>query len=259
MEEPAEPQGEALRARLEALEAECEDLRARLAQETARRNQLLGQRVLLERLLAERPQGTAPLRIPAWLQRLRAWRVRASPVPQPTVAAPASPVLRPLPNGSPPSVVLVLTWGLAGAELGRAIELLLAASPGPAVLPVFLSDSLDLEPFRRHRALVEVLPSPEQQARHAPDLDWPPYLRRRLALLARKWQAGRVVVLGTAARARLAGLLEGVPVNGELALFGAALAPAPAPPPATPGLGRPIRRVWSAATRRLRGRRPVPR
>ena len=252
---PEAAEVEALRTRVAALAAEAEELRTRLAEETARRNQLLGQRALLRSLLAERPAAAAPGagQGSALLEPLRAWWAPA-PASPPAEPASASPPLRALPDGSSPSVVLVLTWSLGEAELDRAIELVLRAAPATGVLPVFLTDRLDLGPFRRHRALVEFLPSAEQQGRHAGDLDWPAYLARRLQILAAKWQAGRVVVLGRAARARLEGLLP-AGAAGEFALFRAALFPAAGVDQDPPALPRRQPMLWFGALRRLVERR----
>lgn len=105
-------------------------------------------------------------------------------------------------------VVMVVVFDLGPAELGTIVEVVDEQSAAAGVVPIFLTDSDDFQPFRSRRVPFEYLPPPSHGARFAPDLDWELYRQRRLALLRRKWQPGRIVAFGPTASAAVAAWRE---------------------------------------------------
>lgn len=96
-------------------------------------------------------------------------------------------------------VVLVAVFGLDAAALPAVVERIDREAAVTGVVPVFLTDLDDFQPFRERRARFEYLPPPAEGIRLAGDLDWGLYQARRLTLLCRKWRAVRVVAIGRAA------------------------------------------------------------
>jgi hypothetical protein len=96
-------------------------------------------------------------------------------------------------------VALVAVFGIDAATLPAVIERIGREAATIGVVPVFLTDVDDFQPFRERHARFEYLPPPAEGARLARDLDWGLYQARRLTLLCRKWRAVRVVAIGRAA------------------------------------------------------------
>jgi hypothetical protein len=97
----------------------------------------------------------------------------------------------------PRAVIFVTVFGLSRAALEEVIEVVAREGKDTPVSPVFLTDSLDFEPFRTRRLRFEYLPDGGIRHRFAPDLDWPTYERRRYRLLAEKWRPQSLISFGT--------------------------------------------------------------
>jgi hypothetical protein len=63
-------------------------------------------------------------------------------------------------------------------------------------IPVFLTDSVDFEVFRRHGFVWEYFPDAEERARYDGTLSWAAYGAVRRELLRRKWGLDEVVAIG---------------------------------------------------------------
>jgi len=147
------------------------------------------------------PPETAPLP-PGLLDRLRSAlaTIRAG---RPAAEAPA--LQEPAPGNEdratpadvPRAVIFVTVFGLSSAALEEVIEVVAREGKGIPVSPVFLTDSLNFEPFRTRRLRFESLPDGGARHRFAPDLDWPTYERRRYRLLAEKWRPQSLISFGT--------------------------------------------------------------
>lgn len=115
------------------------------------------------------------------------------------VALPASGdavVLRPRTNLQPEKVVIVAALGIGDDELARVAAMAAGQMASGRVLPIVLTDSDRLDILRRHRLPLEYVPPPALQRRFAPDKNWNLYLRRRFAIICRKWRPGAVIVFG---------------------------------------------------------------
>lgn len=92
-----------------------------------------------------------------------------------------------------PSFMFIGLFGMTGEAIAQRAELVDDELAEQSLIPVYLVDEAAFSPLRAERRLFEYLPSHGQGARHAPDLDWPFYLRRRYLLLQAKWQPiGRI-------------------------------------------------------------------
>ncbi len=110
-------------------------------------------------------------------------------VPAAAEAAPAS--------DAPRAVIFVSVFGLSAAALEEVLETVLREGQDSLVSLVFLTDSLDFEPFGRRRLQFEYLPDGGRRQRFAPDLDWRAYERRRFRLLVEKWRPQSLISFGT--------------------------------------------------------------
>ena len=121
----------------------------------------------------------------------------ATPAPAPQTAA--EPPLSPIGEAAAPgarAVVLVTVLGLSRDALEEVVELVVKESQARPITPVFITDSLEFDPFRRRRLAFEYLPDRATRARFAPDLDWDLYERRRYGLLRDKWRPSSLVSFG---------------------------------------------------------------
>ena len=134
-------------------------------------------------LVAVRPAGSRP-----GARYARRFRT-ASGVPAAAEAAPAS--------DAPRTVIFVSVFGLSAAALEEVLETVLREGQDSLVSLVFLTDSLDFEPFGRRRLQFEYLPDGGRRQRFAPDLDWRAYERRRFRLLVEKWRPQSLISFGT--------------------------------------------------------------
>jgi hypothetical protein len=136
----------------------------------------------------------------AWLRRLpRGWHGRSLKPPgrpeqvAPTPVVPAAPAPDP---ASAPGAVVVTVLGLAGHTLQEVIDMVARAAEVAPAFPVFVTDSLDFDPFRARRLRFEYFPDRGTRQRFASDLDWDLYERRRYALLRDKWQPRSLIWFG---------------------------------------------------------------
>jgi len=211
---------------VEALRDENAALQRQVERLTRRRDSLLGERSVLERLLADRERRIGVLQretgrprgpLAAWIDRLRhraaAWlggrplEDRQAALAAAPVAAGAAADLPLVPfvlDGRAPRVIAIAVFGLPPEALEKVVEEVEAGLRGGLdLVPLFLTGSPEFAPFRRRHLLFEYLPSPERQRPFLPDLDWDTYLLRRLALLRRIWQPARILAFGPSARAVL--------------------------------------------------------
>lgn len=212
---------EPVRKKLDELAAQARDQKRRLDE-------------IAQSLTAPEPPSAPQRPLPA-LRRLLA---RLPSTPAPAAAPPAAPAPPPLPPATSlltgakrhgdGRAVLALALGLPPEAQAELVARLAMAPPLPGLVPVWVTDGLAFEPFRRHGAFFEHLPQP----RTGDDRDWELYRIRRFAILCRKWQPLRIVAFGTAARQWLAMLKASPHAPAELAaLLGAGEAPeAPARP-----------------------------
>lgn len=105
-------------------------------------------------------------------------------------------VLRPRSNLQPEKVVIVAALGIGEDELVRVAEMAAGQMATGRVLPIILTNSDRLEILRRHRLPLEYIPPPALQRRFAPEKNWNLYLRRRFAIVCRKWRPGALIVFG---------------------------------------------------------------
>ena len=92
-----------------------------------------------------------------------------------------------------PSFMFIGLFGMTEEAIAKRAELVDDELADQGLIPVYLVDEAAFSPLRAERRLFEYLPSHGHGARHAPDLDWPFYLRRRYLLLQAKWQPiGRI-------------------------------------------------------------------
>jgi hypothetical protein len=155
--------------------------------------------------MASAPKEAAALP-PGLLDRLRSALAAihakrlAAEAPATREASPEEPVTderRAPPAEVPRAVIFVTVFGLSSAALEEVIEVVAREGKDTPVSPVFLTDSLDFEPFRTRRLRFEYLPDGGTRHRFAPDLDWTTYERRRYRLLAEKWRPQSLISFGT--------------------------------------------------------------
>jgi hypothetical protein len=91
--------------------------------------------------------------------------------------------------GKRPAFHLVDVTGKDRAYVEALIPTATAALAELGLIPVFVSASLDLDPFRAEGALVEVVPDVAACTGLDPTLDWTRYRSERLKAIARKWGA----------------------------------------------------------------------
>ena len=94
-------------------------------------------------------------------------------------------------------MILVAVFGLSYAALEEVLEAVGREGRDLPVMPVFVTDWLDFEPFRARRLCFEYVPDGDRRQRFAPDLDWRAYERRRYRLLAEKWRPQSLILFGT--------------------------------------------------------------
>jgi hypothetical protein len=99
-------------------------------------------------------------------------------------------------SASAPGFVVVAVLGLTGQTLQEVIEMAAKAAEATPATPVFITDSLDFDPFRARRLRFEYFPDRGTRQRFASDLDWDLYERRRYALLRDKWQPRSLIWFG---------------------------------------------------------------
>lgn len=136
---------------------------------------------------------------PGLIDRLRGALASVRPVrsaaPEDAASAPAR-ALAP-PAAAVEAVIFVAVLGLSAAALEEVVDAVTREGRGTEVSPVFLTDSLDFEPFARRRLRFEYIPDGGRRQRFAPDLDWGAYERRRYRLLALKWRPQSLISFGT--------------------------------------------------------------
>ena len=151
-----------------------------------------------------------------WRDRLgNLWRgaagadTAAAPQPQASVPAPNSPTQAaaapaPAPRPGPAKkkaagrggVVAVTVLGLSGDALERVLDMVERECATTGARPVFVTDSHELEPFRRRKLLVDQVVDAEARLAAAPDLPWRLYRRRQYALMGARWRPQAVVAFG---------------------------------------------------------------
>ncbi|MDX6750934.1 hypothetical protein SH611_14020 [Geminicoccaceae bacterium 1502E] len=124
-----------------------------------------------------------------WLRRLSR---RNAPAPAPAPEATASG----RPAAGRGGAVVVTVLDLTGDSLERVLEMTEQRCAANGTRPVFVTESMDLLPFRRRRLAVEQVVNPEARAVAAPDLPWQLYRERQLALIRERWQPVAVVSFG---------------------------------------------------------------
>ncbi len=92
-----------------------------------------------------------------------------------------------LQEDAPPRFMLVDLSGRAEAELEKLIETTRSGLAEKGLVPVFVTDALDFELFRRKRVIFESLPPLAETARLAPDLDWGARRVSLRAFIQSKW------------------------------------------------------------------------
>ena len=93
----------------------------------------------------------------------------------------------------PPSFMFISLFDMTADAITERADLVDEELTEKGLIPVYLVDEAEFSPLRAEQRLFEYLPSLAKGARHAPDLDWPFYLRRRYLLLQAKWQPiGRI-------------------------------------------------------------------
>jgi hypothetical protein len=93
-------------------------------------------------------------------------------------------------------VIAVTVLGLGGEALERVLELVERECAITGARPVFVTDSHELEPFRRRKLLVDQVVDAEARIAAAPDLPWRLYRCRQYALLGARWRPRAVVGFG---------------------------------------------------------------
>ena len=209
-----------------SLTQRIEELESEVEQRTRRLQQLLGERDQLQMLLARRDDELQRLnrefgaltaravpeqvRSPALFATVGKLLVRlqhACKMSRPTMpAAPRSHKpdawgnetrLVPWVKERPPKDVLaVVVFGLSEAEIERVLEVVERYCAEHEAAPLLLTDNDSFQLFRNRRVVFEFLPPRSEQQRLAPELDWPLFILRRLALIRRKWRPVRVVPFG---------------------------------------------------------------
>lgn len=96
----------------------------------------------------------------------------------------------------PPPVMAVTVLGLAGEALTQVLDMTERRCREQNVRAVIVTDSLDFEPFRKRRLVVEHVAAAETMRGLAPDLAWCLYERRLYALLRTRWEPAVVVHFG---------------------------------------------------------------
>ncbi|MCV2864993.1 hypothetical protein [Defluviimonas sp. WL0075] len=97
--------------------------------------------------------------------------------------------------GKAPAFHLVDVTGRDAGFIGALIPTATGVLAELGLIPVFVTDTLDLAPFRASGAIVEVVPDAAACAGLAPDLDWDRYRRDRFRAIARKWNARGISAL----------------------------------------------------------------
>jgi hypothetical protein len=130
--------------------------------------------------------------------------------------------------------VLAVVLGLEPPEVATLVARLAGTNAPPGVVPVFVTDRSDFEPYRARRACFEYLPPPARKLRSATERDWELYRLRRFCILASKWQPVQIVAFGGIAAGWLASVRDSAHVpDGMRSLI------LVAPPDAQGILGRP--------------------
>ena len=123
------------------------------------------------------------------------WWPRARRAPAPL--APASGWRNFTLRDQPTKVLGVSVCGLSRAVMESLVDTIAAQQTALRdFVPVFLTDSTNLEPFRRHGYVCEYFPDAGERARYEGSLSWAEYGGRRRDLLKRKWRLDEVVAIG---------------------------------------------------------------
>jgi hypothetical protein len=93
-------------------------------------------------------------------------------------------------------VVAVSVLGLSGEALERVLDMVERECASTGARSVFVTDSHELEPFRRRKLLVDQVVDAEARLAAAPDLPWRLYRRRQYALMGARWRPQAVVAFG---------------------------------------------------------------
>ncbi len=93
-------------------------------------------------------------------------------------------------------IIAVTAFQLSRDALAKVLDTVEAHCRKREALPLVLTDCDCFEMFRDRTMAFEYFPPEAQRERFAPDLQWPLFFRRRLALLRRKWGPVGVVAVG---------------------------------------------------------------
>jgi hypothetical protein len=206
---------EPVRKRLDELAGQAREQRQRLDE-------------LLRRLDGRRRRLWSLLPLRRLLARLQGPAATSEPPPAP----PPVSILTGAKRHGDGRTVLALVLGLPPEAQAELVARLAAAPPFPGLVPVWVTDGLAFEPFRRHGTFFEHLPG----AKDRDGRDWELYRIRRFAILCRKWQPVRVVAFGATARQWLARTADSPHAPPDLAaLIGPEPAPVALAPARSPG------------------------
>jgi hypothetical protein len=93
-------------------------------------------------------------------------------------------------------IIAVTAFELSKEALAKVLDTVEAHCRKRDTLPLVLTDCNCFEMFRDRSMVFEYFPPEASRERFAPDLQWPLFFRRRLALLRRKWGPVGVVSFG---------------------------------------------------------------
>jgi hypothetical protein len=99
-------------------------------------------------------------------------------------------------EGRPVKIYLIDATGLAGDTLDAMIPTLTKVANERGLVPVFVTDLLDFQIFRRHGVIFEALPPLAESTALAPGHDWRVRRAECFALVLGKWQPVGRTVLG---------------------------------------------------------------
>lgn len=92
--------------------------------------------------------------------------------------------------------VLVAVLDLTGESLEQVLDMVGKQCAANGTRPVFVTESMDLLPFRLRRLAVEQVVDAEARAVSAPELPWRLYRARQLRLIRERWKPVAVVSFG---------------------------------------------------------------
>jgi hypothetical protein len=100
-------------------------------------------------------------------------------------------------HDQPVKVVGVSVCGLSRTVVESLVETIAGQQTAMRdFIPVFLTDMMDFEVFRRHGFAWEYFPGPEERSRYRGALGWAEYGRARRELVRRKWGLDEIVAIG---------------------------------------------------------------